>query len=60
VVKAGSHRCSLTPGAFFAFKTRDEVRAYCRHHFIPNEQAKRVDLPLWLTKRGVIVRATKR
>jgi hypothetical protein len=37
--------------------TRDEVRAYCRHNHIPTERADRVDLPLWLTKRGVLVRA---
>jgi hypothetical protein len=31
-------------------ETRDEVRAFCRHHFIPLERAETVDLPLWLTK----------
>ena len=44
---------------FYALETRDEVRAYCRHHFIPQQRADSVDLPLWLTKRGVLVRATK-
>lgn len=44
---------------FFALQTRDEVRAYCRHSFIPAERAEEVDLPLWLTKRGVLVRGTK-
>jgi SAM-dependent methyltransferase len=46
-------------GTFFPLQTRDEVRAYCRHHYIPPERAEEVDLPLWLTKRGVLVRATK-
>jgi SAM-dependent methyltransferase len=46
-------------GAFFPLRTRVEVRAYCRHHQIPLERAERVRLPLWLTKRGVLVRATK-
>ena len=33
----------------------DEVRAYCRHNLIPDERADTVELPLWLTKRGVLV-----
>ena len=44
---------------FFPLETREEARAYCRHNFIPVEQADSVSLPLWLTKRGVLVRATK-
>ncbi|MEY2430543.1 MAG: hypothetical protein QOC92_268 [Acidimicrobiaceae bacterium] len=44
---------------FFPLETRDEVRAYCRHNFIPAERAEDAELPLWLTKRGVLVRATK-
>ena len=44
---------------FFPLETRDDVRAYCRHNYIPAERAEEVDLPLWLTKRGVLVRATK-
>jgi SAM-dependent methyltransferase len=44
---------------FFPLETRDEVRAYCRHNYIPAERADAADLPLWLTKRGVLVRATK-
>jgi SAM-dependent methyltransferase len=44
---------------FFPLETRDEVRAYCRHNFIPAERAEIAELPLWLTKRGVLVRATK-
>jgi len=44
---------------FFPLQTKDEVRAYCRHNFIPQERAEKVDVPLWLTKRGVLVRATK-
>ena len=45
---------------FFPLQTRDHVRAYCRHNFIPAERAERAELPLWLTKRGVLARATKR
>jgi hypothetical protein len=44
---------------FFPLGTRDEVRAYCRHNFIPAERAEDAELPLWLTKRGVLVRATE-
>jgi SAM-dependent methyltransferase len=43
---------------FFPLETRDDVRAYCRHNYIPAERAEDADLPLWLTKRGVLVRAT--
>ena len=42
---------------FFPLETREEVRAYCRHSSLPAERAEEVDLPLWLTKRGVLVRA---
>jgi ubiquinone/menaquinone biosynthesis C-methylase UbiE len=45
--------------AFFPLETREEVRAYCRHNLIPPERAETVVLPLWLTKRGVLVHATK-
>jgi hypothetical protein len=45
--------------AFFPLETREEVRAYCRHNFVPPERAEEADVPLWLTKRGVLVRATK-
>ena len=44
---------------FFPLETRDDVRAYCRHNFIPMERAERTDVPLWLTKRGVLVTATR-
>jgi hypothetical protein len=44
---------------FFPLETRDEVRAYCRHNLIPAERAEHAELPLWLAKRGVLVRATK-
>jgi hypothetical protein len=44
---------------FFPLETRDEVRAYCRHHRIPTERAEQAPVPLWLTKRGVLVRATR-
>ncbi len=46
-------------GKFHPLKTLDEVRAFCRHNFIPLERADGVELPLWLTKRGVLVRARK-
>jgi SAM-dependent methyltransferase len=42
---------------FFALQTREEVQAYCRHNYIPLERAEVVDIPLWLTKRGTLVRA---
>jgi len=45
--------------SFFPLRTRDEVRAYCRHNYVPPERAEEADLPLWLTKRGVLVRATR-
>lgn len=45
-------------GRFVPLRTRDEVRAYCRHHYVPPGRAERMDVPLWLTKRGVLVRAT--
>jgi SAM-dependent methyltransferase len=44
---------------FFPLTTREEIRAYCRHNFIPPERAEGCEVPLWLTKRGVLVRATK-
>jgi SAM-dependent methyltransferase len=46
-------------GLFYPLRTRDEVRAYCRAHFIPAGRAETADVPLWLTKRGVLVRARK-
>ena len=46
-------------GKFFPLATRDEVRSYCRHNYIPAERAEEVDVPLWLTKRGVLVRARR-
>jgi SAM-dependent methyltransferase len=46
-------------GKFFPLATRDEVRAYCRHNFIPPERAEQAEVPLWLTKRGILVRARK-
>jgi ubiquinone/menaquinone biosynthesis C-methylase UbiE len=44
---------------FFPLRTREEVRAYCRHNYIPAERAETAELPLWLTKRGVLVHARK-
>jgi len=46
-------------GKFFPLWTREEIQAYCRHHFIPPERAGQAEVPLWLTKRGVLVRARK-
>jgi SAM-dependent methyltransferase len=46
-------------GRFFPLETRRDVRSYCRHNFIPVERAESADIPLWLTKRGVLIRATK-
>jgi hypothetical protein len=46
-------------GKFFPLRTREEIRAYCRHNFIPPERAENADVPLWLTKRGVLVRASR-
>ncbi|HZU76526.1 MAG TPA: methyltransferase domain-containing protein [Dehalococcoidia bacterium] len=46
-------------GTFYALRTRAEVRAYCRHNYIPADRAEQVELPLWLTKRGVLIRARK-
>lgn len=43
----------------YSLQTRDEVRAYCRHHGIAAERAEAVELPVWLTKRGVLIRARK-
>jgi len=44
-------------GKFFPLSTRDEVRAYCRHNYIPPGRAEQAEVPLWLTKRGILVRA---
>ena len=44
---------------FFPLETREEIRAYCRHHHIPAERAETAEMPLWLTKRGVLLRARK-
>lgn len=46
-------------GRYFPLRTRQEVRDYCRHNYIPLERAEEASLPLWLTKRGVLVRARK-
>ncbi len=46
-------------GMFFSLQTREDIRAYCRHNYIPAERAEHVAVPLWLTKRGVLVRAAK-
>jgi SAM-dependent methyltransferase len=46
-------------GRFYPLRTREEVRAYCRHNDIDPVRAEDPPLPLWLTKRGVLVRAAK-
>ena len=46
-------------GKFFPLSTRDEIRAYCRHSFLPPERAEQAEVPLWLTKRGVLVKAIR-
>ena len=46
-------------GYFFPLATREEVRAFCRHHSIPAERAEAAPIPLWLTKRGALVRSSK-
>jgi SAM-dependent methyltransferase len=46
-------------GQFFPLSTREEIRAYCRHNYIPPGRAEEAAVPLWLTKRGVLVRARK-
>lgn len=46
-------------GYFFPLETREEIRAYCRHASIPTERADDMPIPLWLTKRGVLLSATK-
>jgi SAM-dependent methyltransferase len=46
-------------GKFFPLAAHAEVVAYCRHNSIPQERAAQVEVPLWLTKRGVLVRAEK-
>ena len=42
----------------YALETREEVAAFCRSHFIPMERAQQVEVPLRLTKRGTLIRAT--
>jgi hypothetical protein len=44
----------------YSLETEGEVLAYCRQHFLPEDRARGVALPLWLTKRGVLLRASKR
>jgi len=46
-------------GRFFPLSTREEIRAFCRHNYIPLERAEQAGVPLWLTKRGVLIRASK-
>lgn len=43
-------------GKYYALDDDEELAAYCRHNMI--EPVPDVALPLWLTKRGVLVRAT--
>ena len=56
----GHERPSKRWDARFSPSTRATRSAgYCRHHFVPVERADTVELPLCLTKRGVLVRASK-
>jgi SAM-dependent methyltransferase len=43
-------------GRYYSLDDADELAAYCRHNMI--DPVPDVALPLWLTKRGVLVRAT--
>ena len=43
-------------GQYYSLDDAEELVAYCRHNMI--EPVPDVALPLWLTKRGVLVRAT--
>jgi SAM-dependent methyltransferase len=55
----GSAEPERWDGRYYPLSTRDEVRAYCKGNFVAPERAEAVELPLWLTKRGVLVRATR-
>ena len=43
-------------GRYYSLDDRDELEAYCRHQMV--DPVPDVELPLWLTKRGVLLRAT--
>ena len=43
-------------GRYYSLDDRDELEAYCRHNMV--DPVPDVELPLWLTKRGVLVQAT--
>jgi SAM-dependent methyltransferase len=55
----GTAEAQRWDGAFYPLSTRGEVRACCRSHAIAPEVAEEVGLPLWLTKRWVLVRARR-
>jgi len=44
-------------GRYYSLDDREELEAYCRHNMI--DPVPDVELPLLLTKRGVLVHATK-
>lgn len=46
-------------GLYYSLDDAEELEAYARHNMIPAERLMGAALPLWLTKRGVLVRATK-
>lgn len=46
-------------GRYDSLDDADELEAYARHNMIPTDRLVGVELPLWLTKRGVLVRATR-
>jgi hypothetical protein len=55
----GEVKAQRWDGKFYPLQTRDEIRAYCRASYIPGSRAETADVPLWLIKRGVLVRARK-
>jgi SAM-dependent methyltransferase len=55
----GDVRAQRWDGQFYSLQTRGEIRAYCRASYIPAGRAETAPVPLWLTKRGVLVRAGK-
>jgi hypothetical protein len=44
---------------FFPLATRERSVRTVAHNFIPAERREDATVPLWLTERGVLVRATK-
>lgn len=55
----GDVTCRRWDGPVYSLTTAEELRAYCRHHQVPPERAGDVEVPLRLTKRGVLVGAVR-